>query len=130
MANMIFKRVEKKYMISEDKLSKMLERMKDIFREDEYGLSTISNIYYDTPNNDLIIRSIDKPAYKEKLRLRVYGNEVNDDTKAFIEIKKKCDGVVYKRRIQHPLGEAVKYLNSRQDIEDDSQIKKEIDYSS
>ena len=48
MANMIFKRVEKKYMISEDKLSKMLERMKDIFREDEYGLSTISNIYYDT----------------------------------------------------------------------------------
>lgn len=128
MANMIFKRVEKKYMISENKLSEMLERMKDIFREDEYGLSNISNIYYDTPNNDLIIRSIDKPAYKEKLRLRVYGNEVNDDTKAFIEIKKKYDGVVYKRRIQQPLGEAVKYLNKRQDLKDNSQIKKEIDY--
>ena len=128
MANMIFKRVEKKYMISEDKLSEMLERMKDIVREDEYGLSTISNIYYDTPNSDLIVRSLEKPAYKEKLRLRVYGNEVNDDTKAFIEIKKKYDGVVYKRRIQHPLGDAVKYLNHRQELNDDSQIKKEIDY--
>lgn len=71
--NFIFKRVEKKYLLSEDKYNRLLERLEPYMQLDEYGLHTICNIYYDTPDYDLIRTSIDKPVYKEKLRLRSYG---------------------------------------------------------
>ncbi len=72
---------------------------------DSYGKHTISNIYFDTEDYCLIRRSLDKPLYKEKLRLRVYGLP-KDDSESFIEIKKKFNGVVYKRRIQAKLSMA------------------------
>lgn len=71
--NFTFKRVEKKYLLSEDKYNRLLERLEPYMQLDEYGLHTICNIYYDTPDYDLIRTSIDKPVYKEKLRLRSYG---------------------------------------------------------
>ena len=123
----VFKRTEIKYLLSYEQYEKLMQFMLTFARVDDYGKTRINNIYFDTPDYKMIRTSLEKPIYKEKLRLRTYG-ETNDFTNSFIEIKKKYDGVVYKRRIQHPLGEAVKYLNSRQDIEDDSQIKKEIDY--
>ena len=67
------RRVEKKYLLSEDKYNRLLERLEPYMQLDEYGLHTICNIYYDTPDYDLIRTSIDKPVYKEKLRLRSYG---------------------------------------------------------
>ena len=71
--NFTFKRVEKKYLLPEDKYNRLLERLEPYMQLDEYGLHTICNIYYDTPDYDLIRTSIDKPVYKEKLRLRSYG---------------------------------------------------------
>ena len=95
---------------------------------DEYGEHTICNIYFDTPDYDLIRKSIEHPIYKEKLRLRSYGVPKGPDSKVFVEIKKKYDGVVYKRRIQLPLNVAEDYLYKGIHPQKDSQILREIDW--
>jgi hypothetical protein len=94
---------------------------------DSYGKTSILNIYFDTPDYKLIERSLEKPVYKEKLRLRTYG-VADDDTNAFIEIKKKYKGVVYKRRISMPYKKAMEYLVDGKRPEQRSQISDEIDY--
>lgn len=65
---------------------------------DRYGTQTIRSVYYDTPGWELITRSLQHPKYKEKLRVRGYG-ESGSNTMFFAEIKKKYKGIVYKRRI-------------------------------
>ena len=94
----IFKRYELKYLLTKEQMEEILDRAGEYIRGDEYGKSTICNIYYDTPDSLLIRRSLEKPIYKEKLRLRSYG-VAKANTPVFAEIKKKYDGVVYKRRI-------------------------------
>lgn len=125
--NYVFKRSEKKYLLSTDKYCELLKRLDGYMKADDYGLSTICNIYYDTEYFDLIRRSIEKPCYKEKLRLRSYGVP-NGTDRVFLEIKKKYDGVVYKRRVSMSLGEAQDYLECGIRPENDSQIIHEIDY--
>ena len=66
----IFRRVETKFIITEEQRDSLKELFKEYMREDSYGKSDICNIYYDTPTFLLVRRSIDKPLYKEKLRLR------------------------------------------------------------
>ena len=125
----IFERIEKKYLLTAEQYRKLTERMNKYMKVDEYGKSTICNVYYDTDDFELIRTSIEKPVYKEKLRLRSYGTPKGDST-AFIEIKKKFDGVVYKRRISLPYSEAVRYLNHgiRPNAKVNPQILKELDY--
>ena len=94
----VFKRYELKYLLTTQQMEELLQRAASHIKGDEYGKSTICNIYYDTPDSLLIRRSLDKPMYKEKLRLRSYGI-AKENTPVFVEIKKKFDGVVYKRRI-------------------------------
>jgi SPX domain protein involved in polyphosphate accumulation len=94
---------------------------------DAYGLTTIMNIYYDTDENLLISRSLDKPKYKEKLRLRTYGIPDAGST-SFVELKKKVGGIVYKRREVMPLREAELFLNNGIRPEHTSQITREIDW--
>ena len=105
MAKTVFNRYEKKYIIPKEIYLELRERIKDRIVEDEYGLSTICNIYYDTYDKGLIRKSIDKPIYKEKLRIRSYGVP-NQDSKVFVEIKKKYNKVVNKRRISLKLSDA------------------------
>lgn len=93
---------------------------------DRFAESTIGNIYYDTPDFRLIRRSLDRPAYKEKLRLRTYRTP-GAHTEAFVEIKKKYDHIVYKRRVAMPYRQAVDYLAGGQAPED-SQIAREIEW--
>ena len=93
-----FKRYEKKYMLTERQQENLMKQITPYIKEDKFGRYTICNIYYDTEDWELIRRSIQKPVYKEKLRVRSYGVPADDD-KAFIEIKKKYKGIVYKRRI-------------------------------
>ena len=123
----VFKRYEKKYLLKGDEYQKVREYLKDRMKVDEYGLSTICNIYYDTPNYDLITRSIEKPIYKEKLRLRSYGIPKEDDT-VFLEVKKKYDGIVYKRRIPMKLKDAKESFKQRKIVGADGQIARELDY--
>lgn len=94
-----FERYEKKYFLSPVRQERLLERMQGYIRADNYGKYMISNIYYDTEDWQVIRASVEKPVhYKEKLRVRSYGVPTEKD-KVFVELKKKCAGIVYKRRI-------------------------------
>ena len=123
----VFKRYEIKYMITLEQKAKVLEAMKMYMKLDKYGRTTIRNIYYDTDTYLLIRRSIEKPAYKEKLRIRSYGRAEPNST-VFVELKKKYKQVVYKRRISLPETEAIKWLSGEQHCEKYTQISEEIDY--
>lgn len=123
----IFKRAEKKFVIDAKQMEVVLSAFEDRLVPDSYGESIISNIYYDTPSYRLIRTSLQKPVYKEKLRLRAYG-KVEVDTPSFVEIKKKYKGIVYKRRIALPYEQALEYLNGQQQLSNPGQISKEIDW--
>ena len=91
----VFQRYELKYMLSVEQKQKVMEAMVPYMKQDEFGRSTIRNIYYDTPDSLLIRRSLEKPVYKEKLRVRSY-SKASADSIVFIELKKKYDSVVYR----------------------------------
>lgn len=114
-------------MLQQSKKKQILDKISDYVRIDKYGPSTICNIYFDSKNHDLIRTSLDKPIYKEKVRMRSY-NVPNENTEVFLKIKKKYDGVVYKRRISSQLHDMEAYLNSGASIACNEQIKKELDY--
>ncbi len=123
-----FKRVEKKYLLTAEQYEKLLPVLKSHMIPDRYSNYTISNIYFDTEDFLLIRESLNKPDYKEKLRLRAYGVP-EEDTVVFAELKKKYKGVVYKRRIELTMAEARKYFYKGEYPETDSQILREIDYT-
>ncbi len=127
MAQTVFNRYEKKYLLPEDIYQEFRRRLEPHMKEDQYGLHTICNIYYETPDDELIRRSIEKPVYKEKLRLRSYG--IPDlDSQVFLEIKKKYKSVVNKRRAAMTLQEAYAYVEQGIHPDQDSQILREIDF--
>ncbi len=125
--NYVFERVEKKYLISDKKLNLLIKHIEPYMTIDKYGIHTICNIYYDTDIYDLIRNSIEKPSYKEKLRLRSYGIP-NKNDEVFLELKKKYDNTVFKRRISLTLKEAEAYLENGIRPRKDGQILREIDY--
>lgn len=125
--NTVFKRYEKKYLLNGDQYGKFWEVVNQYMQVDEYGESMICNLYFDTPDYELIRTSIEKPVYKEKLRLRSYGVPKKEDT-VFLEIKKKFKGIVYKRRIALSLQEAEECLKRGTVSEDKGQIAREINY--
>lgn len=127
MAQSVFNRYEKKYLMPESVYLELRRRLQPFMKEDQYGLHTICNIYYDTPDSYLIRHSIEKPAYKEKLRLRSYGIPTLE-SRVFLEIKKKYKKVVNKRRIQLTLQEAYDYVEHGIRPQADSQILHEIDF--
>ncbi len=122
----VFKRMEIKYLIDKTQYDGLMTYLKTIAKVDEYGLSKINNIYFDTPDYKLIRESIEKPLYKEKLRLRTYG-KTDNNTNSFIEIKKKFDKVVYKRRISGKYTDTYAYLTGNGHNIKDSQVAREIE---
>ena len=123
----IFRRYEKKYLINREQYEALNKMTSELFEPDEFGKSVIMNIYFDTPTDMLIRRSLDKPIYKEKLRLRTYGVP-DDDSNAFVEIKKKFKKVVYKRRVKMTYAEACDYLMNGAPPPKHKQITDEIDW--
>lgn len=105
----IFERTEKKYVITRRQFDLLMSAIGDKLCEDQYARSVISSLYFDTVEDTLINRSMEKPFYKEKLRIRSYGPAGVDDL-VFVELKKKFDGIVYKRRVQLPRDLAIAYL--------------------
>lgn len=122
-----FMRYEIKYLVTAQQRLAIMDTMSEFMEPDEYGRSTICNVYYDTPDMRLVRRSIEKPLYKEKLRVRSYGSAMADD-KVFIELKKKYDEVVYKRRVSMRENEAEKYLAGKCSCSKSGQIVSELDY--
>ncbi len=104
-----FRRYETKYLLTEEQAEELLALTGELLTPDRYGDYTICNLYLDTDDFYFIQRSLDKPKYKEKLRLRSYGN-ADGEQQVFLEIKKKYRGIVYKRRITLPYTEAMDYL--------------------
>ena len=127
-AQKIFKRYEYKYMLTLEQLAALKELMEQYMIADAFGRSTICNLYFDTPQYLLIRRSIENHVYKEKIRLRTYG-QATPDTTAFIELKKKYKKVVYKRRISASYEDAMQYLCQRADVIPHSQICSELNYA-
>ncbi len=121
----VFKRYEKKYLLDGGTFRELFTRLQEYMKPDRYGNTTVCNIYYDTPDHRLIRTSLEKPVYKEKLRLRSYGVP-QKDAAVFVELKKKYKGVVYKRRIGMPLQEAERFLNCGENAVRKTQIEKEI----
>ena len=93
-----FERKEVKYRLSAVQVREIKQALGVYMAPDEYGQTPITSVYYDTSNRDMISRSLEKPLYKEKLRLRTYGPR-NAAAPVFVELKKKHKGIVYKRRI-------------------------------
>lgn len=123
--NYRFERIEKKFWMSAKQYQALLPLFDEKMNRDRFGESTICNIYYDTPDYTLIRRSIERPLFKEKLRLRSYGIPGNDDM-VFVEIKRKLNGIGYKRRISVPFGEAKKLLRGEPIQCDNPQIEEEL----
>lgn len=123
----VFRRYERKFLMDPAQFEALQDFLRRRMEPDQYGKSKVCNLYYDTPDFYLIRTSIEKPFYKEKLRLRCYGVP-NDDSTTFVEIKKKYDRVVYKRRIHLPYSDAVAYLRGQAALPEPSQIGREIEF--
>jgi len=123
----VFQRYELKYLLSRQQQETVLREMEAYMALDQYGKTVIRNVYYDTENYLLIRRSIEKPAYKEKLRLRSY-EQAQPGTPVFVELKKKYNSVVYKRRLSTQEQQAMDWLRGTEAFIPDSQISREIDY--
>lgn len=131
-----FKRYELKYLMTREQKDWLMEQAADKLVPDAFPTSSIRNIYFDTPDKLLIRRSMDKPLYKEKIRLRSYG-PADDASEVFVELKKKYNDVVYKRRVSMNYREAKEYLTGEGRLIDkrrdelkfrEWQILNEIDY--
>ena len=124
----VFKRYELKYLLTQSQKAALLACMDPHMALDQYGRVLIRNLYYDTDNYRMIRRSIEKPAYKEKLRIRSYGPAAPGE-KVFVELKKKYDDVVYKRRLSTTEPVALDWLAGNSPCPVDSQIGREITYA-
>ena len=123
----VFQRYELKYMLTKEQKEKILEKMAPYMALDHYGRTTIRNIYYDTDDYRLIRRSIEKPVYKEKLRIRSYC-QADSESPVFVELKKKYKSVVYKRRLALPEERAMEWVEGHYHFKRETQISKEIEY--
>lgn len=119
-----FKRHEVKYLITINQYINLMNYLSDKVEKDVFYKSTIYNVYYDTDNFELIRKSIEKPIYKEKLRIRSY-DKTTLDSSVYVVLKKKYDHIVYKRREKI----AYKYVLNNSFLEGaETQIYKEIKY--
>lgn len=123
----IFKRYEIKYLLAPQQKRAILQAMKPYMKLDSYGRTVIRNIYFDTNSFRLIRRSLEKPAYKEKLRVRSYQTAADDDP-VFVELKKKYKSVVYKRRLTLSEAQAMNTFRNDLPLPVQSQIAEEIEY--
>ena len=120
-----FERNEKKYKLNRDQYRGLMQDISPHIDPDEFHLVLVQNLYFDTPYYDLISTSLQKPTYKEKLRIRRYGPYRSADDEVFAEIKKKYKGVVYKRRFSTTLKRAMQLMEGAAE-ECETQLEKEI----
>ena len=125
MAITVMKRVEMKYLLTPRQTDFLRDRLRGHMEPDQYGKTSIASLYYDTPSFQLIRASIEKPPFKEKIRLRSYGLATNESP-VFLELKRKAYGVVYKRRVQTTIPLVDKFFSGEGDICAPGQINREI----
>ena len=120
-------RVEHKYPMTRKQYEAFLEKAGKHLLPDFYPEYDLHNIYYDTEDSAMIVHCLKDPHYKEKLRLRTYG-EPNENTPCYLEIKRKCGSTGVKRRISLSENDARECVEHGAVIREDSQIAREISY--
>lgn len=123
----VMKRYEIKYLMSKEQTEFLKKQLIGHMELDQYGLTSIASLYYDTPDYRLIRLSQEKPLFKEKIRLRSYGI-ATESSPVFLELKRKAYGIVYKRRVQTTIPNVKKFLDKQGNICADGQIAREITY--
>lgn len=123
----VFERYELKYMLTSEQKERLCRVLMPYMEPTVYGRTTVRNLYFDTDSYRLVRRSIERPAYKEKLRVRSYAQATCDST-VFAELKKKYDGVVYKRRLPLCEQDAMRWMCGEAPAPVNTQISREIDY--
>ncbi|MBR5410643.1 MAG: polyphosphate polymerase domain-containing protein [Clostridia bacterium] len=123
----VMKRYELKYLLSPEQREFLLERLEGHMRPDRYGRTSIASLYYDTPDFRLVRASVEKPEFKEKVRLRSYGL-ATDESPVFLELKRKAYGIVYKRRVPTTVPLVKTFFSGDGDICAGGQINSEIRY--
>ena len=123
----VFQRYELKYMLTREQKAAVLGAALPNMELDKYGRTTIRNLYFDTDNYRLVRRSLEKPEYKEKLRIRSY-SQASADSVVFVELKKKYKDIVYKRRMSLAEKEAMSWVCGGKACPKQTQIAAEIDY--
>ncbi len=121
----VMKRYELKYLLNPLQTEYLRRVLEGHMQADAFGLTSIASLYYDTPDFRLIRASLEKPVFKEKLRLRSYGL-ATEGSPVFLELKRKYDGVVYKRRVQTTVPQADAFFAGSGEIGPDVQIRKEL----
>ena len=123
----VMKRYELKYLIDEHQKAFFQKALSGHMKVDEYGLTSIASLYYDTPDSRLVRESLEKPVFKEKIRLRSYGL-ATEESPVFLELKRKYDGVVYKRRVQSVIPEVEDFFAGGEIRTGEPQIRKELTF--
>lgn len=124
----VFERKEIKYILTPEKKAELMFALSDNLKKDKYFKGTNCSIYFDNDQHYIAVHSLEKPLYKEKLRIRSYNVPKSLDDTIFIEIKKKFDGLGNKRRIATTLRDFYQYLETGELKTDNPQIKSELDY--
>ena len=120
-----FERIEKKWRITPEQFNQLLPVAEKYMCYDSHGQSTVCSEFFDTEDFYLIRKSVERPPFKEKIRIRSYGVP-SEDSPVFVEIKRKLNGRGYKRRISVPYCEAKRLMNGEIINSADSQIEREI----
>ena len=123
----VMKRYERKYLLDRGQTAFLAGCLRGRMEPDRYGMTTIASLYYDTPDDRLVRRSLEKPEFKEKLRLRSYGPAA-EDSPVFLELKRKASGIVYKRRVQTTLPEVRRFFGGEDDLFENRQISRELSW--
>ena len=121
----VMERYEFKYILNAEQTEYLCNSLRGHMRPDKYGRTPIASLYYDTPDRRLIRRSIEKPDFKEKLRLRSYG-PATENSSVFLELKRKANGIVYKRRVQCSPAQARGFIAGYDAFGSDGQINREL----
>ena len=123
----VMKRYERKYLLSSAQTDYLVKSLEGHMKLDQYGRTSIASLYYDTPNYQLIRASVEKPPFKEKIRLRSYGLATLESP-VYLELKRKAYGIVYKRRVPTTIPLVEKFFAGSGDICAPGQINREITY--
>ena len=123
----VMKRYEMKYLLNAEQTEHLIRGLEGHMLLDRYGRTSITSLYYDTPNYRLIRCSTEKPQFKEKIRLRSYGR-ATADSPVYLELKRKAYGIVYKRRVQTTIPQAEKFIAGSGELCAGGQINREITY--
>ncbi len=123
----VMKRYEIKYLMNRQQTEYLVKSIEGKLFPDCYGEATIASLYYDTPDSRLIRESLEKPAFKEKIRLRSYGR-ATEDSPVYLELKRKAQDTVYKRRVRSTVPAVTDFFENGGSFGEDDQINREIVY--